>query len=60
MSQFHQVFFDETDEHLATMESVLLAVDLALPDSEDLNAIFRAAHSIKGAPPPLVLPIWPN
>lgn len=48
MSQFHQVFFDETDEHLATMESVLLAVDLALPDSEDLNAIFRAAHSIKG------------
>jgi len=48
MSQFHQVFFDETDEHLATMESVLLAVDLSLPDSEDLNAIFRAAHSIKG------------
>ncbi|MBV8681113.1 MAG: chemotaxis protein CheW [Aquitalea sp.] len=48
MSQFHQVFFDETDEHLATMESVLLGVDLASPDGEDLNAIFRAAHSIKG------------
>ena len=48
MSQFHQVFFDETDEHLATMEGVLLAVDVAAPDSEDLNAIFRAAHSIKG------------
>lgn len=48
MSQFHQVFFDETDEHLATMESVLLGVDLAAPDGEDLNAIFRAAHSIKG------------
>ena len=48
MSQFHQVFFDETDEHLATMESVLLGVDLNQPDSEDLNAIFRAAHSIKG------------
>nr|WP_218645162.1 chemotaxis protein CheW [Aquitalea sp. LB_tupeE] len=48
MSQFHQVFFDETDEHLATMEGVLLAVNVSAPDSEDLNAIFRAAHSIKG------------
>ena len=48
MSQFHQVFFDETDEHLATMEGILLAVDVSAPDSEDLHAIFRAAHSIKG------------
>ena len=48
MSQFHQVFFDETDEHLATMESLLLALDIAQPDEEALNAIFRAAHSIKG------------
>ncbi|SCK05578.1 chemotaxis protein CheW [Vogesella sp. LIG4] len=48
MSQFHQVFFDETAEHLANMESLLLAIDIASPDSEDLNAIFRAAHSIKG------------
>lgn len=48
MSQFHQVFFDETDEHLANMESLLLELDLAAPDEESLNAIFRAAHSIKG------------
>lgn len=48
MSQFHQVFFDETDEHLANMESLLLELDLAAPDEEALNAIFRAAHSIKG------------
>ena len=48
MSQFHQVFFDETDEHLAAMESLLLALDISAPDPEDLNAIFRAAHSIKG------------
>lgn len=48
MSQFHQVFFDETDEHLASMESLLLELDLAAPDPESLNAIFRAAHSIKG------------
>jgi two-component system chemotaxis sensor kinase CheA len=48
LSQFHQVFFDETDEHLASMESLLLALDIAAPDPEALNAIFRAAHSIKG------------
>jgi two-component system chemotaxis sensor kinase CheA len=48
MSQFYQVFFDETEELLAEMEKLLLAIDVAAPDSEDLNAIFRAAHSIKG------------
>ncbi|SNS60364.1 CheA signal transduction histidine kinase [Noviherbaspirillum humi] len=48
MSQFYQVFFDETEELLAEMEKLLLAIDIAAPDSEELNAIFRAAHSIKG------------
>jgi two-component system chemotaxis sensor kinase CheA len=48
MSQFYQVFFDEADELLAEMEKLLLALDVTAPDSEDLNAIFRAAHSIKG------------
>ncbi|SFM30914.1 CheA signal transduction histidine kinase [Ectothiorhodospira mobilis] len=48
MSQFYQVFFDETDEHLSEMESLLLELDVDRPDLEKLNAIFRAAHSIKG------------
>ncbi|HCN88791.1 MAG TPA: chemotaxis protein CheA [Oxalobacteraceae bacterium] len=48
MSQFFQVFFDETEELLAEMEKLLLAVDVSAPDEEDLNAIFRAAHSTKG------------
>lgn len=48
MSQFYQVFFDEAAEHLASMESLLLAFDPAAPDADQLNAIFRAAHSIKG------------
>ena len=48
MSQFFQVFFEETEELLSEMEKLLLAVDVAAPDPEDLNAIFRAAHSIKG------------
>ena len=48
MSQFFQVFFDETEELLAEKERLLLEVDLANPGKEDLDAIFRTAHSIKG------------
>ncbi len=48
MSQFFQVFFEECAEHLASMENLLLELDPSDPDPEQLNAIFRAAHSIKG------------
>ncbi|HUW49786.1 MAG TPA: chemotaxis protein CheW [Sulfuricella sp.] len=48
MSQFFQVFFDETAEHLTEMERLLLSLDIDAPSPDDLNAIFRAAHSIKG------------
>jgi two-component system chemotaxis sensor kinase CheA len=48
ISQFYQVFFDEAEELLAEMERLLLAVDIEAPDAEDLNAIFRTAHSVKG------------
>jgi two-component system chemotaxis sensor kinase CheA len=48
MSQFYQVFFEETGEHLANMETLLLNLDIDAPSLEDMNAIFRAAHSIKG------------
>ncbi len=49
LSQFYQVFFQEAQEHLENMEALLLDLDLASPDEEQLNAIFRAAHSIKGS-----------
>ena len=48
MSQFYQVFFDEAAEHLVSMEALLLGLNLEAPDADQLNAIFRAAHSIKG------------
>jgi two-component system chemotaxis sensor kinase CheA len=48
MSQFYEVFFDEAEELLAEAEKLLLDIDIENPDTEDLNAIFRAAHSIKG------------
>ncbi|WP_417330949.1 chemotaxis protein CheA [Halomonas cupida] len=48
LSDFYATFFEEADELLADMEGHLLALDPAAPDPEQLNAIFRAAHSIKG------------
>ncbi|MDF3079636.1 chemotaxis protein CheA [Burkholderia sola] len=48
ITQFYQTFFDEADELLAQMEQLLLNLDVDAPDPEDLAAIFRAAHSIKG------------
>ena len=48
ITEFYQTFFEEADELLAEMEQLLLGLDMDAPDSEHLNAIFRAAHSIKG------------
>jgi two-component system chemotaxis sensor kinase CheA len=48
LAQFHQVFFEESFEGLSLMETGLLAMDPGAVDAEEINAIFRAAHSIKG------------
>ncbi|MDU0458005.1 MAG: chemotaxis protein CheW [Geobacteraceae bacterium] len=48
LNQFNQVFFEECAEHLAEMEQILVSLPDEGPDEEQLNAIFRAAHSIKG------------
>ena len=48
LSQFYQVFFEEASENLETMEQKLLNLDIANADDEELNAIFRCAHSVKG------------
>ena len=48
ITEFYDTFFEEADELLAEMESHLLELDVDNPDVERLNAIFRAAHSIKG------------
>ena len=48
MSQFHQVFFEESFEGLDIMETGLMDLDLGAADAEEINNIFRAAHSIKG------------
>ena len=48
LSQFTQVFFEESLEGLEVMESELLKLNVQQPDPETINTIFRAAHSIKG------------
>ena len=58
IQQFHQTFFDESQEGLVSMESALLQIEQGLSaslpnqaaatDPEVLNTIFRVVHSIKG------------
>ncbi len=48
MEQFHQVFFEESFEGLDVMETGLLNLSPGTADMEEINTIFRAAHSIKG------------
>ncbi|MBK5929722.1 chemotaxis protein CheA [Halochromatium salexigens] len=48
ITDFYDTFFEEAEELLADMERHLLELDVDNPDPEQLNAIFRTAHSIKG------------
>lgn len=48
LTEFTDTFFEEADELLQDIERHLLDIDLENPDSEQLAAVFRAAHSIKG------------
>jgi two-component system chemotaxis sensor kinase CheA len=48
LTQFHGVFFEEAGENLANMESLLVDIDVETANAEQLNAVFRVAHSIKG------------
>ena len=47
-NQFKKIFITECNELIADMESLLLELDIENPSIDDLNAIFRCAHSIKG------------
>lgn len=48
IGQFVQTFFEESLEGLDVMEAGLLALQPGAADLEQINTIFRAAHSIKG------------
>ncbi len=49
LSQFHDIFFEESFEGIESMESELLNLSPGTADKEIINTIFRAAHSIKGS-----------
>jgi two-component system, chemotaxis family, sensor kinase CheA len=48
LTQFYQIFFEEAGENLDQMERMLLNLNLETADDEELNGIFRCAHSVKG------------
>jgi len=48
LKQFHEAFFEESLEAVDDMETGLLNLNVDNIDSESINTIFRAAHSIKG------------
>ena len=48
LSHFKNAFFEESQEHLTTIEEGLLQLEQRPEDIDLLNRIFRGAHSIKG------------
>ncbi len=48
MDEITSVFIQESREQLAEMEAGLLRLEQAPDDQDNINAIFRAAHTIKG------------
>jgi two-component system chemotaxis sensor kinase CheA len=48
LNRFIGTFFDEAQEHLASIEEKAMSLASGRHDPELLNSIFRAAHSIKG------------
>lgn len=48
MAKFKAMFLSESEEHIRSMGSLLVEAEENPADSEGINALFRAAHSIKG------------
>ena len=43
-----QLFIMEAEEHLVTLENGLVDLRSTISDTETINDMFRAAHSVKG------------
>ncbi|MCW7489956.1 chemotaxis protein CheA [Leptospira meyeri] len=48
LTEVIDAYLVESDEFLREMEAILLRTETSTPSEEDLNAIFRAVHTIKG------------
>ncbi|MBK8545806.1 MAG: Hpt domain-containing protein [Caulobacteraceae bacterium] len=48
MDAIKATYFQECDELLAALEEASLALESGEADSDTINAVFRAVHSVKG------------
>ena len=48
VSQYLEIFIDESNEHLQSLSDQLLILEKEPENSDTINEIFRAAHSLKG------------
>ena len=48
VSQYLEIFIDETKEHLQTLSEQLMILEQEPKNENTINEIFRAAHSLKG------------
>ncbi len=48
MNQYLEIFIEESQEHLQSLNQSLLGLETNPKDMEKLNEIFRVAHTIKG------------
>ena len=48
MSQYRELFISETRDHLRSFSELIVALEKDAEDRENIDSLFRAAHSIKG------------
>jgi len=48
VSQYLEIFLDETNEHLQNLNTQILELESDPENMDNINEIFRAAHSLKG------------
>ena len=48
VSQYLEIFIDETNEHLQTLSDCIMVLEKEPDNKDTINEVFRAAHSLKG------------
>lgn len=48
VSQYLEIFIDETSEHLQSLSDCIMSLEKEPDDKDTINEVFRAAHSLKG------------
>ena len=48
VSQYLEIFIDETSEHVQTLSDCIMVLEKEPDNKDTINEVFRAAHSLKG------------